>query len=185
MTTTDTRPSTTSKRGGRHPINIGHLVMGIAFLGIVVVWILVETDAVTGDDIRWLLPVPWVLAGMAGLIASTRRHRDTDEWREAAYSDHERGWVGAEPESHDQPHPDHPAYDDLDEKLARAEAETRTRTAVVVAEEPEQVDPVDPEDPDDPEDPVDPEDPDDPADPVDPTDPADPADPTNTKENDQ
>jgi hypothetical protein len=132
-----------------------------------------------------------VLAGFVGLIATTRRHRDTDEWRDAAYAGHERGWVGSEHESHDEPHPDHTAYDDLDEKLARAEAETRTRTAVVVAEEPAPVDPVDPEDPEeptDPADPADPEDPTDPADPVDPpdpADPADPADPTNTKENDQ
>src|SRR5215216_3156155 len=98
MTTIDTQPKTSGLKRGRHPINVGHLVMGIAFLGIVVVWILVEAEAVTGSDIRWLLPVPWVLAGGAGLIATTRRHRDTEEWREAAYAAHERGWIGHEPE---------------------------------------------------------------------------------------
>ena len=65
--------------------------MGIAFLGIVLIWILVESDAVTGDDIRWLLPVPWVLAGVAGLLATTRRkHHDWD-----TYESGQRGWVGA------------------------------------------------------------------------------------------
>ena len=43
--------------------------MGIAFLGLVGVWALVAGDAVDGDDIRWLLPIPWVLAGAAGLVA--------------------------------------------------------------------------------------------------------------------
>ena len=48
---------------GRHPVNIGHLVMGLAFVGIVGVWALIQGDVVQGDDIRWLLPVPWVVAG--------------------------------------------------------------------------------------------------------------------------
>ena len=59
------------RRPGRHPVNIGHLVMGIAFLGLVGVWALIQSDVVDGDDIRWLLPVPWVLAGIAGLLATT------------------------------------------------------------------------------------------------------------------
>jgi hypothetical protein len=65
---------------GRHPVNIGHLVMGIAFLGIVGVWALIQADVVDGADIRWLLPVPWVLAGGAGLTAvavSGSRRRTT------------------------------------------------------------------------------------------------------------
>ena len=60
----------------RHPVNIGHLVMGIAFLGLVAVWALIEGDVVGGDDIRWLLPVPWVLAGLAGLLTTVRSGRD-------------------------------------------------------------------------------------------------------------
>jgi hypothetical protein len=54
--------STIDKPAGRHPINIGHLVMGLAFLGIVGVWAIVQTDTVSGDDIRWLMPIPWVFA---------------------------------------------------------------------------------------------------------------------------
>ncbi len=90
MTTIDT--DTRVKRSGRHPINVGHFVMGIAFLGIVLIWILIEADAVTGDDIRWLLPVPWVLAGVAGLLATTRRKHPEVE----AYDASSRGWVGRE-----------------------------------------------------------------------------------------
>lgn len=54
----------------RHPVNVGHLVMGLAFLGLVAVWALVAGEVVADDNIRWLLPVPWVLAGGAGLVAT-------------------------------------------------------------------------------------------------------------------
>ena len=53
----------------RHPLNVGHLVMGIAFAGMVLVWALVAGDVVEESDIRWLLPIPWVGAGAAGLVA--------------------------------------------------------------------------------------------------------------------
>ena len=86
MSTDETRP------GGRHQINIGHLVMGIAFLGIVGVWALIQTDTVTGDDIRWLLPIPWVLAGVVGLVATAI----TGSRR---YAVRQTGWVGERPAS--------------------------------------------------------------------------------------
>lgn len=53
----------------RHPVNVGHLVMGIAFLGMVLVWALVTGDVVPNDDLRWLMPIPWVAAGGVGLVA--------------------------------------------------------------------------------------------------------------------
>jgi 4-hydroxybenzoate polyprenyltransferase len=63
----------------RHPVNVGQLVMGLVFLGIVVAWALVQSDVVTGRDLRWLLPLPWVVGGAIGLaaasVASVRRHR--------------------------------------------------------------------------------------------------------------
>ncbi len=68
MTDTTTRPAETHE-GGRHPVNVGHLVMGIALLGLVVVWALIVGDVVEGEDVRWLLPAPWVLGGAAGLVA--------------------------------------------------------------------------------------------------------------------
>lgn len=69
----------TPPTSGRHPVSVGHLVMGIAFVSLCAVWALVVSDVVEGADIRWLLPVPWVLAGGAGLVASVlvgrRRHQ--------------------------------------------------------------------------------------------------------------
>lgn len=62
---------TMSAQSARHPVNISHLVMGIAFLGLVAVWALIQGDVVDGGDVRWLLPIPWVLAGLAGLLATT------------------------------------------------------------------------------------------------------------------
>ena len=79
--------NTTDRPTGRHPVNIGHLVMGLAFLGIVGIWALVQTDTVTGDDIRWLMPIPWVVAGVVGLavtaVTGSRR-----------YAVRQTGWVG-------------------------------------------------------------------------------------------
>lgn len=74
--------------GGRHPVNIGHLVMGIAFVGLVGIWALVQGDVVNGGDIRWLLPIPWVFAGVAGLLATTlsARHR---------HGSRQTGWVSS------------------------------------------------------------------------------------------
>ncbi|MEO9325815.1 hypothetical protein ABFT23_20145 [Nocardioides sp. C4-1] len=71
----------------RHPVNIGHLVMGVAFVGLTVVWALVAGDVVEGDDIRWLLPVPWVLAGVAGLVGLVARDR-------RSVGEHQVGWQG-------------------------------------------------------------------------------------------
>lgn len=64
-----------SFRAGLHPVNVGHLVMGVAFAGLVVIWALFISDAVDGHDLRWLLPIPWVAAGAAGLIATAPRLR--------------------------------------------------------------------------------------------------------------
>jgi hypothetical protein len=63
-------------RSGRHPVNVGHLVMGVAFLGLTLVWALIASDTVEGADIRWLLPIPWVAAGVAGVLAGVLPSRD-------------------------------------------------------------------------------------------------------------
>jgi hypothetical protein len=68
-------PAGTDPASGRHPVNIGHLVMGLAFAGLVVIWALIEGDVIADSDIRWLLPIPWVLAGTAGLLAVTLGNR--------------------------------------------------------------------------------------------------------------
>lgn len=109
------------RRSGRHPVNVGHLVMGIAFLGLVGVWALIQGDVVGGGDVRWLLPVPWVLAGLAGLLAIGIS--GSNRW-----STRQTGWVGAgeppapqqadtTPDSPDNPDPfDDQPVDDTDEE---------------------------------------------------------------------
>ena len=58
------------KPSGWHPVNITHLVMGVAFAGMVLVWALVQGDVVDTDELRWLMPIPWLAAGAAGLAAT-------------------------------------------------------------------------------------------------------------------
>ena len=79
---------------GRHPVNIGHLVMGVAFVGLAVVWSLIANDVVEGGDVRWLLPIPWVLAGAVGLVVSAATTRQRHAVRQT-------GWV--EPEGPERP----------------------------------------------------------------------------------
>ncbi len=70
--------ATGDRRTGRHPVNTGHLVMGVAFLGLVVVWALLVSDTVLLADARWLLPLPWLVGGAAGLLATLFRGRQVD-----------------------------------------------------------------------------------------------------------
>jgi hypothetical protein len=58
------------KPSGRHPVNITQLVMGVAFAGMVLVWALVQGDVVDTSELRWLMPIPWLAAGAAGLAAT-------------------------------------------------------------------------------------------------------------------
>ena len=89
-TNATTTPTTAERLSGRHPVNVGHLVMGIAFLGLVGVWALIQGDVVGDGDVRWLLPVPWVLAGLAGLLAIGLS--GSKRW-----STRQSGWVGTTP----------------------------------------------------------------------------------------
>jgi hypothetical protein len=94
--------ATDQELSGRHPVNIGHLVMGLAFVGMVGVWALIQADVVQGDGIRWLLPLPWVVAGIAGLLATTlssrgRRGGRASEHSESRWAARQTGWVGTEP----------------------------------------------------------------------------------------
>ena len=61
------------KPTGWHPVNITQLVMGVAFAGIVLIWALVQGDVVETDELRWLMPIPWLAAGAAGLAATVWR----------------------------------------------------------------------------------------------------------------
>lgn len=75
-----------ARPSGRHPVSIGHLVMGIAFLGLAVVAGLVSGNVVDGDDVHFLMPLPWVLAGLGGLAALVLRDR-------GRYGSRMQGWV--------------------------------------------------------------------------------------------
>jgi len=68
-------PDEPTRESGLHPVNVLHLVMGVALLGIAVIWALVESDTAAASDLRWLLPLPWVAAGVAGLVAAAPRLR--------------------------------------------------------------------------------------------------------------
>ena len=50
------------------------------------VWALIQTGVVGDDDVRWLLPVPWVLAGLGGLLAIAMS--GSRRW-----TTHQTGWV--------------------------------------------------------------------------------------------
>ena len=58
------------RSSGRHPVNITQLVLGVAFAGMVLVWALVQGDVVETGELRWLMPIPWIAAGAAGLAAT-------------------------------------------------------------------------------------------------------------------
>jgi len=72
---TDPADPPRSWAAGKHPVNVLHLVMGVAFLGLFVNWALIQSDLLEAHDLRWLLPIPWVAAGAAGLIATAPRLR--------------------------------------------------------------------------------------------------------------
>lgn len=59
---------------GWHPVNVGHLVMGTALVGLFLVWALISSDAVELADAHWLLPMPWLVAGVVGLAATVIRN---------------------------------------------------------------------------------------------------------------
>lgn len=75
MSSVDGRSDLGNTRAGRHPVDVGHLVMGVAFLGLAGVWALVAGGAVEGDHVRWLLPLPWLAGGLAGLVATVVAQR--------------------------------------------------------------------------------------------------------------
>lgn len=98
MSSTTSNPA--ARRTGRHPVSIGHLVMGVAFLGMVLTWGLYESDLVSGDELRWLAPLPWLAAGLAGLAAVTfssrRRGPAGETWQQPVAADQEPGTAGGE-----------------------------------------------------------------------------------------
>lgn len=52
-----------------HSLNVTYLVLGLVFLGISGSWALHAWDVVDPAQIRWLLPLTLVVAGVVGLVA--------------------------------------------------------------------------------------------------------------------
>ncbi len=52
-----------------HPLNVGYLVIGLVFLGISGAWALHAAGVVDNADVRWLVPLVLVGAGLVGLVA--------------------------------------------------------------------------------------------------------------------
>jgi hypothetical protein len=65
----------------RHPLEIGPLVFGLVFLGIVAAWALFELDVVSGASAAWILPVVLIVAGALGVVlAATTPQRTQPEY---------------------------------------------------------------------------------------------------------
>ena len=128
----------------RHPVNVGHLVMGIAFLAIVGVWALIQTDVVTGEEVRWLMPVPWVLAGLGGLLAialtGSRRRTTRQSLTDPAHPVVEE--VAQQPSRN---HPTHPVVEEVAQQPSRNHPTDDTTHPVVeeVAQQPSRNHPTD------------------------------------------
>ena len=59
MSDLDTETGSTASRG-RHPVSIGHLVMGLVFACFLVLWAVVQFTDISSHDLRFLWPVPWI-----------------------------------------------------------------------------------------------------------------------------
>ena len=72
----DTDSGTTPTRSsGRHPVSIGHLVMGLVFACFLALWAVVQFTDISSHDLRFLWPLPWIAGGAVGMIALAIRDR--------------------------------------------------------------------------------------------------------------
>lgn len=79
---------------GFHPVNLTHLVMGLVLAGLAGIWAAVTAGWLPVDDLRWILPVPWLVAGSAGLLAAVLGGRRRER---VARRDGQVGVVGDDP----------------------------------------------------------------------------------------
>jgi len=107
--------TTTPRTAGyqRHPLEIGPLVFGLVFLGVVAAWGLFELGVVTAADTAWILPIVLIGAGALGVVLALTKPRRT-EARQAALAAYasqgapaghpERGGADADPGVDDDAH---------------------------------------------------------------------------------
>jgi hypothetical protein len=118
----------------RHPLEIGPLVFGLIFLGIVAAWGLYELGAVTAADAAWILPIVLVAAGALGVALALTKPRRT-EARQAHLYAYATPWAPAAPgepadDTQTAAHPvqDDAHADDVDAETAEHTADTDTDT---------------------------------------------------------
>ena len=90
----------------RHSLEIGPLVFGLVFLGVVAAWGLFELGVVTAADTAWILPIVLIGAGALGVVLALTKPRRTEardaanraaaatyagQWTPAAYPE-QAGW---------------------------------------------------------------------------------------------
>jgi hypothetical protein len=57
-------------------VKVPHLVFGLLFLGVAAIWVLGETDAISGERLAILGPGVLILAGVVGLATSLASGRN-------------------------------------------------------------------------------------------------------------
>ena len=81
-----------------HSLNVSYLVIGLVFLGISGSWALRESGVIELDEIRWLLPLMLVAAGVVGLIAFAAkglgRRGDTPRADDSTYDPYDNDPTG-------------------------------------------------------------------------------------------
>ena len=87
-------------------VKIPHLVFGLLFLGVAVIWALAVTGVITEDRLPVLAPALLIVAGIVGLtasLASTRNRRQ----RQLDAEQHFHDAAEAQREPHLEPDPAH------------------------------------------------------------------------------
>lgn len=78
-----------------HPLNVSYLVVGLIFLGLAGSWALRESGVIDLGEVRWLLPLTLVAAGVIGLIAFAAKgmsNRSRSDEPDGRYTDYDTSY---------------------------------------------------------------------------------------------
>jgi len=95
-----------------HSVKITHLVFGLLFLGVAVVWALVVGDVINEGDLAVIAPAVLIAAGVVGLAASLASARNRRNRGSQMYDHPTEGPTESPIES-----PAEPALDDHTEEI--------------------------------------------------------------------